>query len=168
MIAIGKAWQLRRRVRVALSAALLLGALCFGASEAAAQRKGQAKQVEPAVSESAPQQAAAPAAQPGLTQQQQADAIARTQKIQALIGRAENSYNSGVANYNANRLDAARADFDNAVDALLASGLDLKNDPQLSDEFEHLVDAINSLELVALKQGNGFSPRWSRLRWTRR
>jgi membrane-bound lytic murein transglycosylase D len=111
------------------------------------------------VAESAPQQAAAPAAQSGLTQQQQADAIARTQKIQALIGRAENSYNSGVANYNANRLDAARADFDNAVDALLASGLDLKNDPQLSDEFEHLVDAINSLELVALKQGNGFSPK---------
>ena len=159
MISIGKAWQLRRRVRVALSAALLLGALCFGASGAAAQRKGQTKQVEPAVTESAPQQAAAPAAQSGLTQQQQADAIARTQKIQALIGRAENSYNSGVANYNANRLDAARADFDNAVDALLASGLDLKNDPQLSDEFEHLVDAINSLELVALKQGNGFSPK---------
>ena len=159
MISIGKAWQLRRRVRVALSAALLLGALCFGASGAAAQRKGQTNQVEPAVTESAPQQAAAPAAQSGLTQQQQADAIARTQKIQALIGRAENSYNSGVANYNANRLDAARADFDNAVDALLASGLDLKNDPQLSDEFEHLVDAINSLELVALKQGNGFSPK---------
>ena len=79
--------------------------------------------------------------------------------MQALIGRAENSYNSGVANYNANRLEAARADFDNAVDAMLSSGLDLKNDPQLSDEFEHLVDAINSLELVALKQGNGFSPK---------
>jgi membrane-bound lytic murein transglycosylase D len=159
MISIGKAWQLRRRVRVALSAALLLGALCFGASGAAAQHKGQAKQVEPAVTESAPQQAAAPAAQSGLTPQQQADAMARAQKIQALIGRAENSYNSGVANYNANRLDAARADFDNAVDAMLSSGLDLKNDPQLSDEFDHLVDAINSLELVALKQGNGFSPK---------
>ena len=159
MISIGKVWQLRRRVRVALSVALLPGALCFAASGAAAQHKGQTKQVEPAVTESAPQQAAAPAPQSGLTQQQQADAIARAQRIQALIGRAENSYNSGVANYNANRLEAARADFDNAVDAMLSSGLDLKNDPQLSDEFEHLVDAINSLELVALKQGNGFSPK---------
>ncbi len=159
MISICNAQQLRRRVRVALSAALLLGALCFGASGTEAQHKGQPKQVEPAVSESAPQQAAAPAAQSGLTPQQQADAIARAQKVQALIGRAENSYNSGVANYNANRLEAARADFDNAIDAMLSSGLDLKNDPQLSDEFEHLVDAINSLELVALKQGNGFSPK---------
>ncbi|HXS13240.1 MAG TPA: transglycosylase SLT domain-containing protein [Acidobacteriaceae bacterium] len=159
MISIGNAQQLSRRLRVALSAALLLGALCVGASGARAQHKGQSRQIEPAVAESASQQAAAPAARPGLTQQQQADAIARAQKVQALIGRAENSYNSGVANYNANRLEAARADFDNAVDAMLSSGLDLKNDPQLSDEFEHLVDAINSLELVALKQGNGFSPK---------
>ena len=159
MISFWNVRQLRRRVRVALNAALLPGLVCAGVSVAAAQRKGQTKQVEPAVAESAPQQAAAPAQPQGLTPQQQADAIARTQKIQALIGRAENSYNSGVANYNANRLDAARADFDNAIDAMLSSGFDIKSDPQLSDEFEHLVDAINSLELVALKQGNGFSPK---------
>ncbi|HEY4009719.1 MAG TPA: LysM peptidoglycan-binding domain-containing protein [Acidobacteriaceae bacterium] len=142
--------QLRRRLRVAFSSALLLGVVCAGNSAAEAQRAA------PMIAEA--QQAAPPAAQSGLTPQQQADDIARSQRIQALIGRAENSYNSGVANYNANRLDAARADFDNAIDAMLSSGLDLKNDPQLSDEFEHLVDAINSLELVALKQGNGFSP----------
>ncbi|HEX5285164.1 MAG TPA: transglycosylase SLT domain-containing protein [Bryocella sp.] len=157
MISICNGLQLRRRVRVALSAALLVGAVCVGAGVAAAQHRAEANQLTPAVAES--QEAAAPAPQQGLTPQQQADAMARAQKVQALIGRAENSYNSGVANYNANRLDAARADFDNAVDALLSSGLDLKNDPQLSDEFENLVDRINSLELVALKQGNGFSPK---------
>jgi membrane-bound lytic murein transglycosylase D len=80
------------------------------------------------------------------------------QKVQALIDKSEASYKSGVANYNANRLDAARQDFDSAVDTLLSSGMDLKNDPQLSEEFDQLVSAINSLELVALKQGNGFSP----------
>lgn len=161
MISTGYGRQLRRRVRVALHAALLSGVVCAGVRVAAAQHKDKAKQMTPAVLPAVmeAQQAAAPAAQSGLTPQQQADAMARAQKIQALIGRAENSYNSGVANYNANRLDAARADFDNAVDALLSSGLDLKNDPQLSDEFEHLVDRINSLELVALKQGNGFSPK---------
>jgi membrane-bound lytic murein transglycosylase D len=41
---------------------------------------------------------------------------------------------------------------------MLTSGLDLKNDPQLSDEFEHLLDSVNSLEIAALKQGNGLSP----------
>ena len=42
---------------------------------------------------------------------------------------------------------------------MLTSGMDLKGDPQLSDEFERLVDAVNSLEMAALKQGNGFSPQ---------
>jgi membrane-bound lytic murein transglycosylase D len=151
--------QLRRRLRVALSAALLAGVVCVAPGGASAQhKKQQPKQVMPDVAE--PQQAAAaPATQITMTPQEQADAIAKGQKIQSLIGRAENSYNSGVSNYNANRLEAARADFDNAVDVMLSSGFDLKTDPQLSDEFEHLVDAINSLELVALKQGNGFSPK---------
>jgi membrane-bound lytic murein transglycosylase D len=84
-------------------------------------------------------------------------AAQHAQKVQALVAKAEASYQSGVANYNANRLDAARQDFDFAVDTMLSSGMDLKEDPQLSDEFDQLLSAINSLEMVALKQGNGFS-----------
>ncbi len=94
-------------------------------------------------------------AQTPLTPAQQQHA----QQVQDLLSRAQAGYASGVNNFNNNRLDAARSDFDNAVDMLLASGMDLKNDPQLSDAFEHLLDSINSLELVALKQGNGFSPK---------
>ena len=81
------------------------------------------------------------------------------QQATDLINRAQASYTSGVSNFNNNRLNAARVDFDNAVDTMLAAGMDLKNDPQLSDAFEHLLDSINSLEIVALKQGNGFSPK---------
>ena len=91
--------------------------------------------------------------------QQQFQASQHAQQVQTLINRAEASYSSGVKNYNAEHLDAARQDFDSAVDMMLSSGMDLKNDPALSDEFERLLDAINSLELVALKQGNGFSPK---------
>ncbi|QNI37426.1 transglycosylase SLT domain-containing protein [Edaphobacter sp. 4G125] len=79
-------------------------------------------------------------------------------KAQQLITRVEQVYRSGVENYRAGHLEAARADFDSAVDQMLTSGLDLKGDPQLSDEFEHLLDAVNSLEIAALKQGNGLSP----------
>ena len=84
-------------------------------------------------------------------------AAQHAQKVQALIAKTQASYQSGVANYNANRLDAARSDFDTAVDTMLSSGMDLKDDPQLSEEFDQLLSAINSLEMVALKQGNGFS-----------
>jgi membrane-bound lytic murein transglycosylase D len=84
---------------------------------------------------------------------------AKIRKVQELIRQAEGSYRSGVSNYRGGRLDAARLDFDHAVDLMLTSGMDLKGDPQLSDEFERLVDAVNSLEMAALKQGNGFSPQ---------
>ncbi len=80
-------------------------------------------------------------------------------RTQQLITKVEGSYNSGVANYRANRLDAARLDFDFAVDAMLTSGLDLKTEGPAADEFDRLLNAINSLEMAALKQGNGFSPK---------
>ena len=107
----------------------------------------------------------APSAEAVASQQAQAQEVQKqiasnqqAEKVQQLISRAEASYKSGVANYNANRLDAARMDFDSAVDTMLSSGMDLKTDSQLSEEFDHLLSAINSLEMVALKQGNGFSP----------
>ncbi|MDQ2832739.1 MAG: transglycosylase SLT domain-containing protein [Acidobacteriota bacterium] len=90
--------------------------------------------------------------------EQAVDDAAHSAKAQQLINRAETAYRSGVENYRAGHLDAARVDFDSAVDLMLTSGMDLKNDPQLADEFDHLLNAVNSLEMAALKQGNGFSP----------
>jgi membrane-bound lytic murein transglycosylase D len=90
--------------------------------------------------------------------QQAADEAAKSARVQLLINRAEAAYRSGVNNYQAGHLDAARNDFDSAVDQMLTSGMDIKADPQLSEEFDHLVDAVNSLEMTALKQGNRFSP----------
>ncbi len=119
----------------------------------------------------APAQATAPALQPGSSatgtapgsataagEAPSAVSPATSQKTQQLINQAERSYASGVANYRAGRLDAARSDFDFAVDLMLTSGMDLKADPQLADAFDRLLSQVNSLEMAALKQGNGFSP----------
>ncbi len=103
----------------------------------------------------AKQKAAAPGAV--AVAQAQNQNPAQAQKVQQLINQAERAYASGVTNYRAGKLDAARNDFDFAVDLMLTSGMDLKADPQLSDEFDHLLSAVNSLEMAALKQGNGFS-----------
>ena len=119
-----------------------------------------AAQVKPGTAAAASSQAAAaqaPASQANAQDQYLAQQHA--QKVQDLVARAQASYQSGVNNYNSNKLDAARADFDFAVDTMLSSGMDLKNDPQLAEEFERLLGAINSLEILALKQGNGFSPK---------
>ena len=77
---------------------------------------------------------------------------------QALIVEVEHTYQSGMQHYSAGDLAAAKADFDRAVDILLTSGYDLKATSQLGAEFEHVVDAVNTLELDSLKQGNGFAP----------
>ncbi|RSL17346.1 membrane-bound lytic murein transglycosylase D [Edaphobacter aggregans] len=92
------------------------------------------------------------------TTAQSVENAAKAYKAQELINRAEQTYRSGVDNYRAGHLDAARIDFDSAVDLMLTSGMDLKTDPQLADEFDRLLNAVNSLEIAALKQGNGFSP----------
>jgi membrane-bound lytic murein transglycosylase D len=102
--------------------------------------------------------APAKAAAPGSAITLNAQAVT-AQRNQHLIDQVERSYQSGVTDYRAGKLDAARQDFDFAVDLMLTSGYDIKGDPQLSDEFDHIVDAVNSLEMDALKQGNGFSPK---------
>jgi membrane-bound lytic murein transglycosylase D len=78
---------------------------------------------------------------------------------QDLIDRVEKAYSSGVNAYRAGNLAEAKADFDRSVDLMLSSGRDLRNDAVLAAEFERIVDAVNSLEMAALKQGNGFAPR---------
>ena len=103
-------------------------------------------------------QAPAAAAPVAATAQSQHTA-AHERAVQQLIGRAEAAYASGVENYRAQKLEEARADFDRAVDMMLTSGMDLKADQQLSDEFDRLLNSINSLEMTALKQGTGFSPK---------
>jgi membrane-bound lytic murein transglycosylase D len=145
---------LRRPALLPALATVLALAACTGTAAAQSNRSQQNRTPQPSAQDLLKKQM--------LQDQQDAEASAandHAQKIQDLTARAEASYKSGIANYNANRLDAARMDFDAAVDAMLSSGMDLKNDSQLSDEFEDLISRINSLELIALKQGNGFSPK---------
>jgi membrane-bound lytic murein transglycosylase D len=42
---------------------------------------------------------------------------------------------------------------------MLTSNFDLRSEPQLRDEFDRILDAVNTLETEALKQGNGFAPK---------
>jgi membrane-bound lytic murein transglycosylase D len=107
-------------------------------------------------------QATAPALQPSDTTAAQSKAPATpaaSPQVQSLIDSVEVAYQSGVANYHAGKLKTAKSDFDRAVDLMLTSNFDLRNEPQLRDEFERVIDAVNTLELEALKQGNGFAPK---------
>jgi len=73
---------------------------------------------------------------------------------QSLIDSVEKAYQTGLSNYRDGHIASARANFDYAVDMILRSGIDIKNDPAISEEFDHLVDAINTLELDALRENS--------------
>jgi membrane-bound lytic murein transglycosylase D len=80
-------------------------------------------------------------------------------QVQALIDAVEAAYQSGVTDYHAGKLQSAKANFDHAVDMMLTSNFDVRTEPQLHDEFDRILDAVNTLETEALKQGNGFAPK---------
>lgn len=100
-----------------------------------------------------PSPAPAPAAQPAAQQP------APDRNVEQLINEVEKAYASGEAAYRKGRLTDAKAEFDRAVDLMLTTGLDVKNNPKLEEEFTHIVDQVNSLEMEALKMGNGFTPK---------
>jgi len=83
----------------------------------------------------------------------------RERNVQQLIDQVEKAYANGEAAYRKGHLPEAKAEFDRAVDLMLTTGLDVKNEPKLQDEFDHIVDQVNSLEMEALKLGNGFAPK---------
>jgi membrane-bound lytic murein transglycosylase D len=73
-----------------------------------------------------------------------------------LIVQVGQKFASGQQNYKAGHLEAARKDFDDAVDALLESGYDLDNDPKLGELFHRVVDTVYTYELQAFRAGDGF------------
>jgi peptidoglycan lytic transglycosylase D len=76
---------------------------------------------------------------------------------EALIRSVEEKFASGEQNYKAGHLEAARKDFDQAMDELLASPYDLGSDPQLSELFHRMVDTVYTDELQAFRAGDGFN-----------
>jgi membrane-bound lytic murein transglycosylase D len=125
---------------------------CTPAGPAAASVNPPPQATAPALPAApAPQQPATPPPPPRPTPQQQ--------RVTQLIGQVEAAYAAGDAAYRKGMLAEAKSQFDRAVDLMLSSGLDIKADPQLQDEFDKVVDEVNALEMQALKQGNGFVPK---------
>jgi membrane-bound lytic murein transglycosylase D len=80
-------------------------------------------------------------------------------RVNILIQHVESAYAKGEANYRKGKLAEAKTQFDLAVDLMLASGIEIKSNAKLQEEFDHILDGVNALEMEALKQGNGFVPK---------
>ena len=101
--------------------------------------------------------AADPQSKPQVPQALQVDPVGD------LIARVEKEYQSGQDNYRAGHLEAAKQNFDSAFNQLLGSGFDFRSssDDRLQHELDRILDGINSLELAALQQGDGFAEQKS-------
>jgi len=62
-----------------------------------------------------------------------------------LIARAEKEYQTGLVNHQAGKTDEAKQNFDNALNALLSSNLDIRSDDRLQAEFDRIVTGVNQL-----------------------
>ncbi|MDT8068655.1 MAG: LysM peptidoglycan-binding domain-containing protein [Terriglobia bacterium] len=77
--------------------------------------------------------------------------------VPALIAQVESEYQKGQANYQAGHLEAAKASFDKAFDMLLQGKVGVESDDRLQNEFDKIVEAVHTLEMQALKEGDGFT-----------
>jgi len=73
-----------------------------------------------------------------------------------LIARVEEKLKAGEQEYKAGHLEAARRDFDDAVDWILESGYDPNSDPKLAELFHRVTDTVYAYELQAFQAGDGF------------
>src|SRR5580658_6121136 len=150
--------KLHTKLRTAALAALLLAAsACQTAQKpvsllppgstpalqpapAPARVPAPAAQTAAAQAPAPPQKAAAPdAAAPNQPSAQVSDPVAD------LIAGAEKEYQAGLASYHAGQHEEAKQDFDNALNALLSSNLDIRSDDRLQKEFDHIVQGVNEL-----------------------
>ena len=73
----------------------------------------------------------------------------------------EATFASGEKEYKDGNLSAARQQFDRSLDMLLQSGLDVQGDPRLSALLDKIVNTVNSMELLAFREGDGSSEQKS-------
>jgi len=149
--------MVRRSVRVWLTVAVILGSLgCQTAQRPVAmlpQKQATAPVLTPPAPTPKPAIEVAPAAEP--VGQPKTDPVAE------LIEQVEKQYQAGQESYKAGHLEAAKQDFDQAFNLLLGGTLDIRSDERLQNELDRLLDGVNSLELEALQQGDGFTEQKS-------
>src|SRR3954468_13229592 len=77
--------------------------------------------------------------------------------VQKIIDDAEKQYQQGQQEYSAGHLEAAKQNFDQAVNLLLEGPLDVRSDDRLQSELDKISEGVNELEVAALQQGDGFT-----------
>ncbi len=77
--------------------------------------------------------------------------------IETLIATSEGHFAAGQRELELGHLAAASALFDQAVDVIHTSATGGRGEPRLAAHYERLVSRISALEILALREGDGFT-----------
>ena len=78
--------------------------------------------------------------------------VPKTDRVADLLTQVDKEYKAGQANFQDGKLTAAKTNFDRALDMLTRSGMDVKSDPRLQQEFDLLQTAEKSFEQQDVQQ----------------
>jgi membrane-bound lytic murein transglycosylase D len=79
--------------------------------------------------------------------------------VLTLIATSERYFKAGQRELELGHVEAARQQFDRAVDVLLESPYGARTEPRIRDHFDRLVDRISTYEVRALAAGDGFTEK---------
>jgi membrane-bound lytic murein transglycosylase D len=146
---------LKRLSLVILAVALAALVACDSTGTKKAARpapQAMAPSLEPATPPPAPK----PALQQTLVKAQvPAPQPQKADPVPAIIAEVESAYTSGQENVAAGKPDAAKQDFNHALDILTQLQVDVKSDDRLQRELDKITEAINTLGSDTPKEAEG-------------
>jgi hypothetical protein len=78
-------------------------------------------------------------------------------QVSALIATSDQHFKSGQKQLEDGHFEAARQEFNRAVDVLIESPFGARTEPRIREFFDRLVDRISTYEVKALAEGDGFT-----------
>jgi membrane-bound lytic murein transglycosylase D len=89
----------------------------------------------------------------------QAPEPAGADEVLALIAASDGHFKTGQKELEQGHVEAAKAEFNLALEVLLASSYGGRTEPRIRDHFDRLVDKISTYEVRALATGDGFTEK---------
>src|SRR3954462_4552158 len=88
-----------------------------------------------------------------------APAPAPEDPVVTLIAASERAFKAGQRELEQGHVDAAKQEFNRAVNLLLESPYGARTEPRIREHFDRLVDRISAYEVRALAEGDGFTEK---------
>jgi membrane-bound lytic murein transglycosylase D len=79
--------------------------------------------------------------------------------VQKLIATSDSHFKAGQKELEQGHVEAAKAEFNLAIEVLLDSSYGGRTEPRIRDHFDRLVDRISTYEVRALSTGDGFTEK---------